>query len=68
MLACGNQVKQDVVSKIDSTEYPLLIDGGNKVVYQFGKMTADKGLKLYLDTITFAEAELHLRDSLRLRQ
>ena len=35
----------------DTVGSPMLIDGGTKVVYQFGHMTADKGLKLYYDTI-----------------
>lgn len=35
----------------DTTSYPLMIDGGTRIVYQFGHMTPDKGLKLYLDTI-----------------
>jgi hypothetical protein len=37
--------------KEDTTSYPLMIEGGSKVVYQFGHMTPDKGLKLYFDTI-----------------
>lgn len=35
----------------DTVKYPVLIEGGTKIVYQFGRMTADKGLKLYYDTI-----------------
>jgi hypothetical protein len=50
---CRNQVKLDDISEADSTRYPLLIDGGKKMVYQFGRMTADKGLKLYLDTVAY---------------
>jgi hypothetical protein len=41
----------DPYQKADTSEYPILIDGGTKIVYQFGRMTADKGLKLYYDTI-----------------
>lgn len=35
----------------DTAGSPMLIDGGTKIVYQFGHMTPDKGLKLYYDTI-----------------
>lgn len=49
----------------DSTSYPLLIDDGKKVVYQFGKMTADKGLKVYLDTIPYPAEGWKIDDSLR---
>lgn len=37
----------------DTTTYPLFIDGRTKVVYKFGRMTADKGLKHYLDTVSY---------------
>ena len=47
------------------TALPLLIDGGTKIVYQFGHMTPDKGLKLYYDTIPNPQGELAIDDSLR---
>jgi hypothetical protein len=47
-LAYENSNNKEVQKK-----YPMLIDSGTKIVYQFGRMTADKGLKLYLDTIPY---------------
>jgi hypothetical protein len=49
----------------DTTTYPKIIDGGTKIVYQFGHMTADKGLKLYYDTIPHPPAGFRLDDSIR---
>jgi hypothetical protein len=61
-----NRVAEDTGDKTDTTSYPLLIDGGTKIVYQFGHLTADKGLKLYLDTIDNpAKGLLYLNDSVR---
>lgn len=59
ILACrkaDDQVAyEDTREAKDTTTYPLFIDGGTKVVYQFGRMSADKGLKLYLDTVSYDE-------------
>lgn len=51
----------------DSTVYPLFIDGGTRVVYQFGHLTADKGLKLYFDTIPYPPGGLKMDESVRTR-
>lgn len=54
---CTNREVLDRIAGDDSSQQPLtagspiLIDGGTKIVYQFGHMTPDKGLKLYYDTI-----------------
>lgn len=47
------------------TTFPLLIDGGTKIVYQFGHMTPDKGLKLYYDTIPNPVSGLELDEEVR---
>ena len=54
-------------SDTDTISYPLMIDGGSKVVYQFGHMTADKGLKLYLDTIPIPKGGVLVDESVRRR-
>jgi hypothetical protein len=54
----------DVYDK-DSIDYPLFIDGGTKVVYQFGHLTADRGLKLYFDTIPYPAAGMKVDESVR---
>ena len=51
----------------DSSVFPKFIDEGTKVVYQYGHLTADKGLKLYLDTIPYPAGGLKLDDSIRER-
>jgi hypothetical protein len=54
---CTNREVLDRIVEDDSPQEPatagspMLIDGGKKIVYQFGHMTPDKGLKLYYDTI-----------------
>ncbi|MBT1699040.1 hypothetical protein KK083_19250 [Fulvivirgaceae bacterium PWU4] len=54
---CTNREVLDRIAGDDSHREPLMagspimIDGGTKIVYQFGHMTPDKGLKLYYDTI-----------------
>lgn len=53
--------------QIDTTFYPLFIDGGAKLVFQVGHLTPDKGLKLYYDTIYYPTKGLMLDDSLRHR-
>lgn len=45
--------------------YPLLVDSGTKIVYQFGHMTPDKGLKLYYDTIPNPVGGLTMDESVR---
>ena len=71
---CRNEHNQRVMhwvsdgyENIDTTSYPLLIDGGRKIVYLVGHMTPDKGLKLYFDTIPNEPAGLQLDDSVRRR-
>lgn len=49
----------------DTTSYPLIIDGGTKIIYQFGHLTADKGLKLYFDTIPHPTGGLKLDEFVR---
>lgn len=51
----------------DTVFYPLVIDGGSRIVYQFGHMTPDKGLKLYLDTIANPKGGLLQDETLRSR-
>ena len=51
----------------DTNTYPKIIDGGTKIVYKFGHMTADKGLKLYYDTIAHPPTGFRLDDSIRRR-
>ena len=69
---CRNEHNQRVVvahdgyDKPDTTCYPQLIEGGKRIVYQFGHLTPDKGLKLYLDTIAYGPGS-HLDDSVRQR-
>ena len=68
---CGNEPDQNsiaVIAEADSqkaTSYPLLIDDGKKVVYQFGRMTSNKGLKLYLDTISHTAGESKILELLK---
>lgn len=57
----------DTSDAMDTTTYPLVINGGTKIVYQFGYLTPDKGLKLYLDTISNPVGGLKLDDSVRIR-
>lgn|GEM_PF-4441216 len=63
---CANPKKDRVAQAMDSLNCPLLKYGKERVAYQFGKMTADKGLKLFLDTATFTIGESYLLDSLGL--
>ena len=48
-------------------KYPLLIEDGTKLVYQFGHLTADKGLKLYYDTMLYPAEGLRLPDYIKLQ-
>jgi hypothetical protein len=68
---CDNNQRKEAISNIASEEmnknYPLLIEGGTMVVYQFGHMTADQGLKLCCDTMPYPPGGLHLPDSIKLR-
>lgn len=54
VVGCQGQIGKEKLSKLATLEYPLLIDGGKKVVYHQGG-----------DTITFSNAELYSGDSLR---
>lgn len=62
-----NGVHYDTGDKVDTTSYPLFIDDGNKIVYQVGYMTPDKGLKLYLDTISHPAGGLAMDETVRSR-
>ena len=57
----------DGIDANDTTSYPLLIEGGSKIIYQFGHMTPDKGLKLYLDTIPSAAPPVQWDQGIRKR-
>jgi hypothetical protein len=59
------RVADDHYEKIDTASFPLIIEGGTKIVYQYGHLTADKGLKLYFDTIPYPAGGLRLDDSVR---
>jgi len=61
------QVAYHAYDEADTSTYPKIIDGGTKIVYQFGHMTADKGLKLYYDTIPHPPTGFRLDDSIRRR-
>jgi hypothetical protein len=72
---CRNEDSRQALSKAgeyaieqtDTNSYPMLIDGGSRIVYQFGHMTPDKGLKLYLDTIANPKGGLLQDETLRRR-
>ena len=57
----------DAYEQPDTTFYPQVIDGGTRIVYQFGHMTPDKGLKLYLDTIANPKGGILQDETLRRR-
>jgi hypothetical protein len=59
-----DRAMNDYPSETDTLEYPLLIENGTKLVYQFGRMTPDKGLKLYYDTIPYPAEDSHLTSPL----
>jgi hypothetical protein len=67
--SCRNSAYDDsplgVEEAIDSLQFPILIDEGTKIVYQVGRMTPDKGLKLYLDTVAYTKEDWELLDSLK---
>lgn len=69
---CWNEGSHEVISRLadhsvepDTTSYPLFIEGRKRMVYQFGHMTADKGLKLSIDTISSPEQTLIVADAMR---
>lgn len=69
---CRNDQSQYVLNRLadahahmDTTHYPLIIEGGTKIVYQTGHMTPDKGLKLYFDTIPYPPQGWSLDESVR---
>lgn len=72
---CRNEDSRQVLSnageyafeQTDTNSYPMLIDNGSRVVYQFGHMTPDKGLKLYPDTIATPKGGLLQDEILRRR-
>lgn len=73
ILGCRDQARHDARSKVDSGKCPLSINEERKIVIAVGKMTADKGLKIFSDAVTFTPEELdsislklHLVDSLKL--
>jgi hypothetical protein len=61
------EVTNSIADKKIETDFPLLIEDGSKLVYQFGHLTADKGLKLYYDTMLYQAGGLRLPDSIKLR-
>ena len=65
ILGCQRQPDKDITTKVDSVEYPLLIDSGKKMVLKQGRMTADKGWVVCFDTITFTKGQLYRKDSIR---
>jgi hypothetical protein len=60
----GDVEEKTLAAGTDSLQFPILIEGGTKVVYQVGRMTPDKGLKFYLDTADYREGRLP--DSLKI--
>ena len=53
-----------VEDSIASQEFPILIEGGTKTVYRFGRMTP-RGLKFFLDTVENRGDGILLPDSLK---
>ncbi len=49
----------------DTLTYPVIINDSAAIVYQVGHMTADKGLKLYCDTMRYSSRNFRLSDSVR---
>lgn len=69
---CRNDRSQYVLNSLDeiheamdTTHYPLIIEGGTRIVYQTGHMSPDKGLKLYFDTIPYPAQGWSLDESVR---
>lgn len=69
---CRNERSHEVISRLaehstetDTASYPLFIDGRRRMVYQFGHISADKGLKLAIDTTSTPEETLLVVDALR---
>jgi hypothetical protein len=62
--ACRDNRPPEIMyaSELDTIEYPVLIDGGKRIVYKVGQMTP-RGLKYYLDTTDVNNSKILLPDS-----
>lgn len=60
-----NSIANEPENDADTIALPSLIDNGTKLVYQFGHMTPDKGLKLYYDTMPYPAKGLTIDESVR---
>jgi hypothetical protein len=72
MFRCGGNPSERVLNNMgyqsidaDTTTYPMLINDSAAIIYQFGHMTADKGLKLYYDTMAYSPEGFRIDDSIR---
>lgn len=66
--ACKEQVATHNRNGLDTPRFenfPILIEGGSRAVYQIGKMTP-RGLKYFLDTVDVKDQRFVLPDSMRL--
>jgi hypothetical protein len=64
VVGCREQTNKTTNINADSTQYPLLIDSGKKIIYKYGRMT-ERGWQVYLDTVTFTKGQLYYQDSIR---
>jgi hypothetical protein len=70
LAACSDTSSTDTgtsqnVDSLSLVQFPVLIEGGAKAVYRFGKMTP-RGLKYFFDTVDVSNREVILPDSLKL--
>jgi len=70
--SCVNNGSERVLNALEFSEfehdtltYPLIINDSAAIVYQVGHMTADKGLKLYRDTMRYSPRNFRLSDSVK---
>ena len=63
-VACDNGRPTNIADRSNADTCSFLAYGQRKVAYHFGRMTADKGLKLYRDTATLTLQDAYLQDSL----
>jgi hypothetical protein len=64
VIACRDDRPREISYAEEEEEFPIVIEGGTKVVYQVGKMTP-RGLKFYLDTVDTRGRIIQLPDSVR---
>ena len=68
LAGCRERSSSRVVPVSDSadtsTQFPLSIEGGTRIVYRFGKMTP-RGLKYFYDTVDVNDKPLALPDSVQ---